>query len=66
MINGGRCPVSVEELWITVVCPIRLHDLLEQRGTAADWTGEKHKNALVVKGVQQLLTGRFVHGLQCG
>lgn len=28
LINGGRCPVSAEQLWFTVVCFLRLHELL--------------------------------------
>lgn len=45
MINEGRCLVSVEELWITVVCPIHLHDIVKQL-EAADWKAKRTQTYL--------------------
>lgn len=42
LLNEGRCPVSAEQLWITVVYLIRLHELLELL-EAAKWKEEKDR-----------------------
>lgn len=60
LINEGRCPVSVEELWIAVVCLIRLHELLEQL-EAATRVDEKQKYILIVKGFTLLLSNLFIY-----